>query len=299
MKSILSKTLNATLGITLCGVAGVANAGPIAIYLNGIGVNVPNAVSAANSATSAWAPGSGADVSFVAEDSVGGSGYVGPGYGGQPYDLEALYVQRDGTQLTITGISGASLAAMPVGSSGACSSSSACYTFPIGDFFIGTGSTSAFNPLMGIEVTGQHYLMHATQGTTIGWDSPLAAGSIVGVTPGTPGNQSGYELGLAAWNYVGAPSQLAASGWSLQPGAATVSWEMLNGHAAFQASMDVSSLGSLASSDFIVHWGELCGNDFLRTSSSVPEPASLSLFGLGLAGLAAARRRKRAGAKPA
>lgn len=40
-------------------------------------------------------------------------------------------------------------------------------------------------------------------------------------------------------------------------------------------------------SDITVHWGEICGNDWLRTTADVRLPSSLALFLLGSAGLAA------------
>jgi hypothetical protein len=71
--------------------------------------------------------------------------------------------------------------------------------------------------------------------------------------------------------------------------------ETIAGHAAFQATLDLSLLGSMASQDLLVHWGEICGNDFLRTpvTTAVPEPSTIALLGLGLLGLGAARSRAR------
>lgn len=43
---------------------------------------------------------------------------------------------------------------------------------------------------------------------------------------------------------------------------------------------------------FAIHWGETCQNDVIEGITSVPEPTGLALFGLGLAGLMVARRRK-------
>lgn len=269
-----------------------AVAGPIGVYLSGIGVNVPNAVSAANSPNSAWAPVA-AGVAYSAEDSVASNGFVGPGYGGQTYDLEALYVQTVGSNLVITGISGADLAGLPVGASGTCVSGNACYTFPIGDFFLGTGTVNNFTPVVGIEVTGQHLDMNAN-GYTSGWTTPLAAGSVVDVN-GADVVNGGFDRGLVNWSYAGSPSQIAAAGYSgqsaLRMGA--VSWETINGHSAFQAVIDTQYLGSTLSSDYIVHWGELCGNDFLRTSVGVPEPGSLGLLAAGLLGALVLRSSRR------
>lgn len=296
----------------------ISMAGPISGYLTDIGVTIPNAVTAPNSAATAWRPTNNS-VSFSAEDSVGGSGFVGPGYGGQPYDLEALYVQTLGAKLFITGVSGVNLSALPSPSSGSsfdsgltgrCNALQACYTFPIGDFFLGTGNLSNFTPVIGIEVTGQHYDINSS-GYTSGWTSPLTPGSVVDVdgskkTSGTNLTTGGFENGLVNyWGYEGSPSQLAASGYTGQSSSrkGTVTWETVNGHSVFQAAIDTSALvsstntsfiNSLLSGNYIVHWGEVCGNDYLRTAgTAITEPSTISLLAASLFSLGLIRMHRR------
>jgi hypothetical protein len=272
-------------------------AGPFS-YLQGLGVDITNGMGAIDRPAAAWTP-SAAGVSFQIEDSVGAGGLVGPGIGGQPFDLEALYVQRTATQLIITGVSGAPIALNPA----AGTSSTMCFppacdpSFGMGDFFIGVRVGGAFAPRVGVELTG-HAFMSNSLGYTSGWTSPLRAGGIVDVSgvatsPLTIG-QVGWESGLSNLLGVGAPSQISDDytvGFSLAR-LATLAYETIGEHTAYQAIVKLSDLGSLNGlGELVVHWGEACGNDFLRVDlagGAVPAPPTLSLLGLaallGLAG---------------
>jgi hypothetical protein len=272
-------------------------AGPFT-YLQGLGVDITSNMGAIDRPAAAWTP-SAAGVSFQIEDSVGAGGLVGPGIGGQPFDLEALYVQRTATQLIITGVSGAPIALNPA----AGTSSTMCFppacdpSFGMGDFFLGVRVGGAFAPRVGVELTG-HAFMSNSLGYTSGWTSPLRAGGIVDVSgvatsPLTTG-QVGWESGLSNLLGVGAPSQISDDytvGFSLAR-LATLAYETIGEHTAYQAIVKLSDLGSLNGlGELVVHWGEACGNDFLRVDLSggeVPVPPTLSLLGLaallGLAG---------------
>jgi hypothetical protein len=170
----------------------------------------------------------------------------------------------------------------------------------MGDFFLGSLSGSTFSPKVGVETTGQWFSMNSS-GHSTGYTTPLAAGALAslsgsvnnanGTVVGTDA-ANGWERGLTNWGNVPAPSQIAASVTS-SIGSATMAYETLGGsHYIYQATItNFASLG--LGNDITVHWGEICGNDWLRTTASVPLPSSFALFLLGGAGLAAGTRRRK------
>jgi hypothetical protein len=274
---------SAMLAIAAVCWSPVASAGPLTDYLIGIGVNTTADLGNNDRLTSYWTP-SAAGVAREIVDYSGGNLRTGAGYGGQPYDLEALYVQKVGTSLIITGVAGANPLsyACPTGSNCPAFSS----TYGMGDFFLGSRSGTTYSPKIGLETTGQHFTMNSS-GSTIGYTTPLAAGKLVnlsgsvtttGPTSGTISSPQGWETGLTNWNNVPAPSQIATSGHTPNTStSATMTYEQLRTgpHYIYQATItNFAALG--LGSDITVHWGEICGNDWL-----------------GSAGLAAGTRRRR------
>jgi hypothetical protein len=117
-----------------------------------------------------------------------------------------------------------------------------------------------------------------------------------GPTTGTTSSPQGWETGLTNWNNVPAPSQIATSGYTPNNStSATMAYEQLGTgpHYIYQATItNFAALG--LGNDITVHWGEICGNDWLRTTTAdVPLPSSLALFLMGGAGLAAGTRRRK------
>ena len=90
---------SAMLAIAAVCWSPAASAGPTPLkdYLIGIGVDTTTSISD-NDRQAYWMP-KAAGVAYEAVDNQNGILRTGAGYGGQPYDLEALYVQKVGIVL--------------------------------------------------------------------------------------------------------------------------------------------------------------------------------------------------------
>ncbi|MCA1978156.1 MAG: PEP-CTERM sorting domain-containing protein, partial [Thiobacillus sp.] len=191
------------------------------------------------------------------EDQTGGLGtYLRPGYGGQAYDVEALYVDFDSQYLYLALVTGHNPRTAQGGGH-----------YAAGDFAIDFGRDGSFE--YGIETTGSNGKTQGGLYAVRHWGAGLWGAANEGPTSVLAGVLLG--LGEVAYSTTGVDN-LGAYRNDL--------------HYFYEARVPLNLFGPSWGQAFDVHWTMNCANDSLTVDPApVPEPATLALLAAGALGL--------------
>ncbi|MBT9505755.1 PEP-CTERM sorting domain-containing protein [Rhodoferax sp.] len=240
----------------------------------------------ANGTVAGWTPTQNAGILYVVEDqNNANSGYLSPGWGGQAYDAEAMYLTwGKNTQGVMSLFLGMVTGHNPNTATGSNS-------YGRGDFAIDFGRDGSWE--FGVLTKDRSATLK--QGDIVSttnanwakglWSSPGVLANSQNPSPYVTHVNTGADVGNAkvAWTQIsGAMGVLGGSHWF------------------YEAEIPVSAFGNYWSGDnptksFDVQWTMDCANDIITLDppvSKVPEPASAALVLLGAGLLGAQRRRK-------
>ena len=229
--------------------------------------------------TTTWVSSLSNVLSTIEDKTGSGAYYLSPGWGGQAYDAEALYATIQGNKLFI---------ALATGHNPLTAQSANVYA--AGDFAIDFGKNGTYE--LGINVVNNF-----TGGLLGGvYSSPTWAYGLwtsTGTQTSDPTKVDkthpssllgGTLLGTAANSYT----TVGATGYGSKAS---------DLHYFYEVSLDLSllRLAGWDGSEFNIQWTENCANDSILVDPghAVPEPGSLALAFVGMAGLTGIRRRRK------
>jgi len=223
--------------------------------------------------SSAWNPTTGLVAGYAVEDQH--DNYLSPGYGGQAYDAEALYIAYDSSNLYI---------ALATGHNPLMGTSGGPSGYAAGDFAIDFGKNGSWD--FGVETTGSNGMTQGHVYSNVNWMLGQAYPS------------SAHPASILGGTDVGAGSVV----YTTTPATGYGSWTG-DQHYFYEVSVPLTAFGNnwANNNEFVVHWTMNCANDAIQASAAIngaggnnlPEPGTLTLLPLGLIGIAALRRNRK------
>lgn len=250
---------------TLAGLFVLVSSAPASAYV--IDANLGDWGVHQTGAASDWTPNSQTKA-WIVEDQTGGlNTKLTPGYGGQAYDVEALYLNYDAQYLYLALVTGHDPLTPNNGGS-----------YGPGDFAIDFGQNGSYD--FGIETLGGDKVQGGVYAVTQ-WGAGLWGAANEGPTS----ILNGDLLGLANVAY----STTSITNMGIYTA---------DKHFVYEARIPTTLFGAYWGADsFAVQWTMNCANDSLQLNAlkpgTVPEPGTLILFPIGMVSLIWLSRRHR------